>query len=407
MDAMDIFLRARTHLLQDAPYLAFALTRLEPELSDFCGTDGRYVYLTPDDDAEMLFHILSHCLRGHIFDARLSDLACDLDTALWTAEVLPQYCPARLDPLFREAKSRLRGARDAASIQARLDEDDFLLNHRTPLKALLRMDDHRLWPSARVQETLRTSAGGEGLAGRWRRDARRMGGGQGQGAAPGGEILDITLSQEARYDFRRLLRRYASVGENARDDPDQFQYSWYTYGMEHYGNMPLIEPLEYREEHRIDRLAIVIDTSGSCARGLTQHFLECTRDILASEGLFFRRFCLHILQCDAKVQRDDKIETLADFESYIRNLTVIGGGGTDFRPAFDRVNALVDSGELRGLKGLLYFSDGRGIFPSVPPNYETTFVFLKYRYDAIDVPKWVHTLVLDMPKPKGDEYMEY
>ncbi|MCI6568194.1 MAG: metallopeptidase, partial [Dysosmobacter sp.] len=64
-------------------------------------------------------------------------------------------------------------------------------------------------------------------------------------------------------------------------------------------------------------------------------------------------------------------------------------------------------GELRGLKGALFFSDGRGIFPSVPPEYETTFVFLKDRYDAIDVPGWVRRLVVDAPPPTGREYFEY
>ena len=69
--------------------------------------------------------------------------------------------------------------------------------------------------------------------------------------------------------------------------------------------------------------------------------------------------------------------------------------------------ALVASGELRGLKGALFFSDGRGIFPSVPPEYEATFVFLKHRFDAIDVPGWVRRLVVDAPPPAGGEYFEY
>ena len=375
------------------------------------GTDGARFFIAPDWNpdsgaaADMLFHSLTHCLRGHPFDPRLSALACDLDAALWTAKVYPERCPVKDAPLLREARSHLRGARDAASIQARLDEDDFLIRNRRALEDLLTLDDHGPWDAARRQEALRVSAGGEGLGQRWRRDAQGLG--EGRGRAEAGQRLNIALAQGARQDFTGVLRRYASLRENARDDPDSFQYGWYAYGLEHYGNVPLIEPLEYREEHRIDRLAIAIDTSGSCARGLTQRFLELTRDILATEGLFFRRFCLHILQCDARVQRDDRIETLADFERYIRDLTVIGGGGTDFRPAFERVDALVASGELRGLKGMLYFSDGRGIFPSAPPKYDVTFVFLKYRYDAIDVPAWVRTLVLDAPKPQGGESMDY
>ena len=60
-----------------------------------------------------------------------------------------------------------------------------------------------------------------------------------------------------------------------------------------------------------------------------------------------------------------------------------------------------------GWKGVLFFSDGRGIFPQKPPKYETTFVFLKHRFDAIDVPEWVQRLVIEAPTPIGGEYMEY
>ena len=217
----------------------------------------------------------------------------------------------------------------------------------------------------------------------------------------------MNLGEGAHHDYARHLRRYAVSRENPRDDPDSLQPGWYAYGLSRYGNVPLIEPMEFREERKLEALAIAIDTSGSCARGLTKQFLEQTRDILLRERLFFGRFRLHILQCDAKVQRDDRIENLRQFQRYIDDLTVVGGGGTDFRPAIERVRALVRSGELRGLKGMLYFSDGRGIFPAQPPEFEVTFVFLKYRYDSIDVPAWARTLVLDAPRPRGGEYIEY
>ena len=203
------------------------------------------------------------------------------------------------------------------------------------------------------------------------------------------------------------LRRYSVLRENPRDDPDSFQYAWYAYGMARYGNMPLIEPLEYREERRIDALVIVIDTSGSCARGLTRRFLELVRGLLAETGLFFRRFNLRIIQCDAEVQRDDLICDMRSFERYIERLEVIGGGGTDFRPALQHIDELRAQGRLRGLKGVLYFSDGRGIYLAQAPDYEVTFVFLKHRFDAIDTPAWVRRLVIDMPVPRHGDPDEY
>ena len=113
------------------------------------------------------------------------------------------------------------------------------------------------------------------------------------------------------------------------------------------------------------------------------------------------------MQCDVKVQRDDRITSMREFERYIDDLTILGSGGTDFRPVFRRIDEHIAAGGLRGLKGMLYFSDGRGIFPSEPPGYEVTFAFLKHRFDDIDVPAWVRRLVIDAPVPKGGEHYEY
>jgi predicted metal-dependent peptidase len=41
-----------------------------------------------------------------------------------------------------------------------------------------------------------------------------------------------------------------------------------------------------------------------------------------------------------------------------------GGGGTDFRPVFDWVEA-----ENRSPNMLVYFTDAEGDFPKMPPNY--------------------------------------
>ena len=42
-----------------------------------------------------------------------------------------------------------------------------------------------------------------------------------------------------------------------------------------------------------------------------------------------------------------------------------GGGGTDYRPTFDYVEANLPMTTM-----LLYFTDGEGSFPRIPPNYE-------------------------------------
>ncbi len=68
-------------------------------------------------------------------------------------------------------------------------------------------------------------------------------------------------------------------------------------------------------------------------------------------------------------------------------LTVKGRGGTDFRPVFDAVDKMRKEGSLPGLEGLIYFTDGDGVYPSKPPDYRTAFV-LAGDEGRIRVPSW-------------------
>ena len=47
------------------------------------------------------------------------------------------------------------------------------------------------------------------------------------------------------------------------------------------------------------------------------------------------------------------------------------------------------------LKGLLYFTDGKGIYPAKKPPYETAFVFMKEDYEDTQVPSWALKLILE------------
>ena len=144
--------------------------------------------------------------------------------------------------------------------------------------------------------------------------------------------------------------------------------------------MPLIEPLEYSEERRLRELAVVIDTSASCSRSLCAGFLGELAGLLAHEGLFFERFNLHVIECDCEVQQDTRLTTLTELSGWIQALTLHGGGGTDFRPAFRYIDGLIESGEFAHLQGLLYLQTATACFQT-PPAYRTIFVMLQYRYD--------------------------
>ena len=49
------------------------------------------------------------------------------------------------------------------------------------------------------------------------------------------------------YDYADFLRRFSVIGENVEINDDEFDYIFYTYGMKLYDRMPLVEPLESKE----------------------------------------------------------------------------------------------------------------------------------------------------------------
>ena len=112
-----------------------------------------------------------------------------------------------------------------------------------------------------------------------------------------------------------------------------------------------------------------------------------------------------MIQCDEKIQEDVRIQSREEMEAYMKEFTLKGFGGTDFRPAFAYVESLRKANAFHRLKGLLYFTDGRGIYPANMPSYDTAFVFLQEDYQDVDVPPWAMKLIIDREElEKDDEY---
>ena len=202
------------------------------------------------------------------------------------------------------------------------------------------------------------------------------------------------MSTHEQVDYRDFLRQFAVQSEEMRLPDDEFDYVFYTYGLSLYGNMPLVEPLEYRDEKRIRDFVIVIDTSSSVTQDVVQQFVNTTFDVLTSESSFFQKVNVHIIQADQRVQSDTKITSLAELDRWRRDIRLFGFGGTDFRPAFTYVNDLLAAGEFDDLSGLIYFTDGWGIYPDRMPPYKTTFVFYDEDHRPELVPAWAMQITL-------------
>ena len=198
-----------------------------------------------------------------------------------------------------------------------------------------------------------------------------------------------------KYDYTDFLRRFMVMGETIQINDEEFDYIYYTYGLSQYGNMPLVEPLEYRDANKIKDFVIAIDTSASCRGEVVQTFLKKTYQIMQQRENFFRKINVHIIQCDNEVQSDTKITSWEDFNQFLANGKLRGFGSTDFRPVFEYVEKLKQDGEFEDLKGLLYFTDGYGIYPAQMPAYDTAFVFLREDGEAPAVPPWAIKVVLD------------
>lgn len=212
----------------------------------------------------------------------------------------------------------------------------------------------------------------------------------------------IQVENRERYDYRRFLRKFAVLKEEMEADPDSFDYALYTYGLSLYGNMPLIEPLESREIYRVEDFVIAIDTSMSCSGQLVKRFLEETYDVLSETESYFKKVHVHILQCDDRVRSDVLIASPQELRDYMERFEIQGQGGTDFRPAFEYVSGLRARGEAGNLKGLIYFTDGKGIYPVKAPPYDTAFVFVEDMFSDESVPPWAMKVVLE-----EEQIMEY
>lgn len=412
---VSIFCAARDELYFSMRFLDVALSsfvyQMDSSVSPF-GTDGAVMYFHPQQLGGLLrenrilvnrgyLHMVFHCIFRHMFkrtdDERYWDLSCDI-----AAEHLIDGCDKRpvrwsRSLLRRETYRKLEtGGRvmNAERIFRELKAWELTEKELSRLEEEFRTDDHRYWENRGPERKKEPE-----LSRKWQEINEKMETDletfSKEASEENGNFLgQLRVENRERQDYREFLRKFSVLREEMGTDPDTFDYGFYSYGLTLYGNMPLIEPLETREVRRIADFVIVIDTSMSCSGTLVRRFLEETYSVLKQNDSYFRRVNVHIIQCDEKVHSDVKITSEKELKKYMDQFELYGEGGTDFRPAFAYVDELLGMGEFDDLKGLIYFTDGYGIYPSRMPPYKTAFVFLEEDYRDADVPAWAIRLVL-------------
>lgn len=411
----SILRAARDELYLGMRFLDVALSsfiyQMDGSVSPF-GTDGAVMYFHPAQLGGLYkenrilvnrgyLHMVFHCIFLHFgkpgIEKRLWNLSCDIAVEHMIDGIYHRSVRYSRSLLRRETYRLLEKEKktlNAERIYKILKEEFLKEKELAQLEKEFYVDDHKYWANQqpdRKPNPLMSKKWGdisEGIETDLETFSREAG-------AQDGDFLDqLKIENRERYDYREFLRKFAVFREELTVDPDSFDYNFYTYGLSLYGNMPLIEPLETREVKKVSEFVMVIDTSMSCSGELVQRFLEETYGILSDSGNFFQKVNIHIIQCDEKVHSDVKITSREELQDYMDSLELYGDGGTDFRPAFAYVEELMEKREFENLKGLVYFTDGYGIFPAKMPPYRTAFVFMEQEPEDVDIPAWAMKLVI-------------
>ena len=377
-------------------------------------TDGRALYYEPWTVLQRyqaepnavnrdMMHALLHCVFRHWFvgqdiDRARWDAACDAAVECAISDLHSPVLQSQREVnqlMTLEMLRREVGTMTAERIYRWLGEQDYDEDDLYRLRRELKADEHGLWyggpePDAERQQDV------DDLEQMWQDVSRRM---QTEletmrQEAAGVLVQNLRSLNRAKHDYTAFLRRFGVRGEVVRLSDEEFDNNYYTYGLSLYGNVPLIEPLEYREQKRIRDFVIAIDTSGSVKGDVVQSFIQHTHDILSRQENFFTKVNMHIIQCDDQIREDVHITGREEFQAYIKTMQIKGLGQTDFRPVFARVEELIRRRELTDLRGLLYFTDGLGTFPEKKPPYDTAFIIHTDDYHEVQVPPWAMHMVL-------------
>lgn len=442
--AQDVLTLNRNTLFVNLRFMDVALGQLTYHQSDeiTLGTDGESLFYNPayvlkcykeEKEASVrdYLHIVLHCIYRHMFidpeiDRNLWNFACDIavESSIQDLKItsLSSQRERRQSSVIQSLREELHSL-TAERIYNYYKRKNIESSEISLLSKLFSADDHKYWYASKeapnegtgTKPYLPPSKGNidehsleqkwNSLEQKWKGISEQIQQGletffRSQEDKAGSMMQNLLEVNREKYDYQKFLRKFAVLGEVMQIDPDEFDYIFYTYGLKLYRNIPLIEPLEYKMAKRIREFVIAIDTSGSVSGELVQSFINKTYNILQETESFFSKINMHIIQCDAEIQEDVKIKHKYNFDSYINTMQIRGNGGTDFRPVFNLVDELIKKKEFKNLKGLIYFTDGYGVFPARKPDYLTAFVFLEDEYKNPDVPPWAIKLIL----PKEDVY---
>ena len=356
--AVQILRYARNELLVALRFMDLALCKLTYQAADVARTetDGKHLYFAPQYIFQLYreggytlnhtyLHSVFHCVFYHPFidpgvDQPLWDLACDIAVESIIRELNVKQLETAMDAaraVELDALQKVYGTLTAERLYKSFEKKPPSQKERDRLQEIFQVDEHMVWYMEKEsgqdgggdQDSQDQGSGGEDLYPGWEEISERIKvdletASQQWGKRSSSLMQNVQEVNRERYDYSGFLRKFAVLGEAMQINDDEFDYIFYTYGLSLYRNIPLIEPLEYKDVKRIREFVIAIDTSGSVKGELVQTFVQKTYNILKSTESFFSKINLHIIQCDADIQEDVKITCQEEFDAYLKTMTIKG-----------------------------------------------------------------------------------
>ena len=399
-------------------YLAYAVGKANPAVTEekpFCYTDGNGIYFgekqllfqTASKGSELavlgLCHTILHCLFLHPFravgkDADIYDVACDLTVAYYVDDLGAPFGDRKhieyRKHLYKSIIEQFGGITESfcSAYLAGVDKEKL-----EEIGNAIRVCSHFMWRRGEQRENDGASGQDNRDEGEEDKNAEKQWIEIAKKIIPrlGKDQRELQRRLEnvtgGKRDYRKLLERFIKTSEKRTPD-DDFDYIFYCYGLSLYKNVPLIENLETSDAKDYSQIVVAIDVSGSTAGEPVKVFLREVYSI-CSQISERDNLKLRIIQCDSDIRSDEIIDGDEDFKNKMKNFKLEGGGGTDFRPVFERLE--LDKKRGAKIRALLYFTDGYGTFPTENPDFKVCFLLYGENADEIRTPYFSYKIVLD------------
>lgn len=387
----------RYALYRVAPFFGAALARVDAVFSNKISTaciDGRKIYinpdfwkndLTPNQRKGVLAHEIGHMLFGHLWrrgrrDPQLSNQAMDYalnlilidecgfelpSWVLYDKQYADKAWEEIYDILFKKQNNSGGGGMGMQSPNANGTGDiDPFDNRGGNGQGQQQLDTHDFWDSGDPEEAAQQEQHWKGVTTASWMHAKK------QGKLPAGIDRLVGKGNKPPIDWYAALYRYvqqAEVSDESWNPPDRrwaAEDIWF--------------PADRPDETLRDVYAC-FDTSGSVSMEELQLYLSNVEGIMRN----FPRTKGRLLVGDAAVHYE------GDLDKYMLK-KYPGGGGTDFRPFFERVEENQKKG--RKVSALVFFTDGYGSYPEHPPKYPVIWVITS-GYDRVPWGTVVHVNV--------------